>query len=129
VTHDAPGHGASGFGMTSMPEFARALRAVDDAVGPAFGIVAHSMGASASTLAMAQGLTVSRAVFLAPAANPAAYVAPFAEDLGTQAGSGATPSGTESASRRLQLGRSRCPVHGARTRRATARRSTTTTIG
>lgn len=82
VTHDAPGHGASGFGMTSMPEFARALRAVDDAVGPAFGIVAHSMGASASTLAMAQGLTVSRAVFLAPAANPAAYVAPFAKMLG-----------------------------------------------
>jgi len=82
VTHDAPGHGASGFGMTSMPEFARALRAVDDAVGPAYGIVAHSMGASASALAMSQGLKVSRAVFLAPAANPAAYVGPFAEMLG-----------------------------------------------
>ena len=35
-----------------MPEFARALKAVDDAVGPAYGIVAHSMGASASALAM-----------------------------------------------------------------------------
>jgi pimeloyl-ACP methyl ester carboxylesterase len=68
--------------MTSMPEFARALRAVDEAVGPAYGIVAHSMGASASALAMAQGLTVTRAVFLAPAANPAAYLAPFAKTFG-----------------------------------------------
>ena len=50
--------------------------------GRPYGIVAHSMGASASTLAMAQGLTVSRAVFLAPAANPAAYVAPFAKTSG-----------------------------------------------
>jgi pimeloyl-ACP methyl ester carboxylesterase len=82
VTHDALGQGASDSGLTSMPEFARGLRAVVDAVGPAHGIIAHSMGASATALAMTQGLEVARAVFLAPAANPAAYVTPFATALG-----------------------------------------------
>jgi len=82
VTHDAPGQGASQPGLTSMPEYARAFSAVVDAVGPVHGVIAHSMGASATVLAMAQGLAVPRAVFLAPAANPASYVGPFAAALG-----------------------------------------------
>lgn len=82
VTHDAPGHGASDSGMSSMPEFAHAVRALVDRVGPVHGVIAHSMGASATALAMAQGLSVSRAVFLAPAANPAAFVGPFGAALG-----------------------------------------------
>jgi pimeloyl-ACP methyl ester carboxylesterase len=85
VTHDAPGHGASDPGMSSMPEFARALRVLADGAGPLHGVIAHSMGASATALAMAQGLPVSRAVFLAPAANPAAFVGPFAAALGLTA--------------------------------------------
>jgi pimeloyl-ACP methyl ester carboxylesterase len=85
VTHDAPGHGASDPGTSSMPEFARALRALVGRVEPPHGVIAHSMGASATALAMAQGLPVSRAVFLAPAANPAAYVDPFAAALGLTA--------------------------------------------
>jgi pimeloyl-ACP methyl ester carboxylesterase len=82
VTHDAPGQGASDPGLTSMPEYARAFRAVADAAGPVHAVIAHSMGASATALAMAQGLAVPRAVFLAPVANPAAYVGPFAAALG-----------------------------------------------
>jgi pimeloyl-ACP methyl ester carboxylesterase len=81
VTHDAPGHGASDAGLSSMPEFARTLRAIVETMGPAHGVIAHSMGASATALAMTQGLAVPRAVFLAPAANPAAFVRPFAAAL------------------------------------------------
>ena len=82
VTFDAPGNGASDPGLTSMPEYARAFRAVVEIAGPVHGVIAHSMGGAATALAMSWGLEVPRAVFLAPAANPAAYVDPFAEALG-----------------------------------------------
>lgn len=86
VTHDAPGHGASEGRLSSMPEFARALRGVVDAVGPMHGLVAHSLGASASALAMHRGLRVPRAVFLAPAADPPSFALRFGiETLGLDA--------------------------------------------
>jgi len=81
VTFDAPGHGDSDGTLSSMPQVARALTAVADAAGSLFGIVAHSMGGSASALAMAQGLQVARAVFIAPAADPARYAEDFAKLL------------------------------------------------
>ena len=81
VTFDGPGHGASDGRLSSMPQLARALTAVADASGSLFGIVAHSMGGSASALAMAQGLQVERAVFIAPAADPARYAQDFARLL------------------------------------------------
>ena len=82
VTHDAPGHGASDGRLSSMPQFARALIAVVDAVGPAAGVITHSMGGSATTLAMHWGLRVPRAAFIAPAADPPAWVGQFALTLG-----------------------------------------------
>ncbi len=81
VTFDAPGHGVSDGRLSSMPQVARALRAVADAAGSLYGIVAHSMGGSASALAMAEGLEVERAVFIAPAADPARYAEAFAKLL------------------------------------------------
>ena len=82
VTFDAPGHGISDGKLSSMPQVARALRAVADAAGSLFGIVAHSMGGSASALAMSDGLQVERAVFLGPAADPARFAEDFAKLLG-----------------------------------------------
>lgn len=81
VTFDAPGHGASDGRLSSMPQFARALGAVAAEAGSLYGIVAHSMGGSSSTLAMAGGLQVERAVFIAPAADPARFAADFARLL------------------------------------------------
>ncbi|MGH7672620.1 MAG: alpha/beta hydrolase [Gemmatimonadales bacterium] len=81
VAFDAPGHGASDGRLSSMPQFARALRAVAEAAGSLFAIAAHSMGGSASALAISQGLQVDRAVFLAPAADPARFAADFASTL------------------------------------------------
>jgi pimeloyl-ACP methyl ester carboxylesterase len=82
VTHDAPGHGASDGRLSSMPQFARTLMAVVDTVGPAAGVITHSMGGSATTLAMHWGLRVPRAAFIAPAADPPAWVGQFALALG-----------------------------------------------
>jgi pimeloyl-ACP methyl ester carboxylesterase len=81
-TFDAPGHGASDGRMSSMPEFARALQALVTAVGAAHGVIAHSLGASATTLAMHWGVPVERAVFVAPAADPVGYSLRWADMLG-----------------------------------------------
>jgi alpha-beta hydrolase superfamily lysophospholipase len=85
VTYDALGQGESARGMTSMPEFARTLQAVVARQGAPRAIVAHSMGCAGTTLAMSWGLEAGRLVFLAPAADPPAWVAPFARQLGLRA--------------------------------------------
>jgi pimeloyl-ACP methyl ester carboxylesterase len=71
VMFDAPGHGASGRGLSSVPEFARSLQAVVEHQGAPDVVVAHSLGAAATALAASWGLSARRFVFLAPAANPA----------------------------------------------------------
>jgi pimeloyl-ACP methyl ester carboxylesterase len=84
VTYDAPGHGASSWGMSSMPDFARALDAVSAQLGHGqtpHAIIAHSFGCAGTTLALSWGLEVSRLVFLAPAADPPSWVVPFARAL------------------------------------------------
>jgi pimeloyl-ACP methyl ester carboxylesterase len=82
VAFDAPGHGASAGRLSSLPQFISAIREVARAVGGVEAIVAHSMGGAAATLAMARGLSTRRAVFLAPAADPAGYSERFAEMVG-----------------------------------------------
>ncbi len=85
IGFDGLGHGASGSRMSSMPQIARTLRAVAELGGPVHGLVAHSLGASATTMAMEWGLVVSRAVFIAPAAEPVAYTLRWAQQLGLTA--------------------------------------------
>src|SRR5262249_22686971 len=82
VTFDAPGHGASSGGRTSLVEFGRALRAVVDAFGPAEAVVAHSLGAAATAWALDEGLGVGCLVFIAPPADPVAWTRTFADRLG-----------------------------------------------
>jgi len=82
VAFDAPGHGESGRGMSSMPQFARALRALANEFGAPHAVVAHSLGAAATSLAVHWGLSPERLVLIAPPVNPASYVGPFAEALG-----------------------------------------------
>lgn len=82
VMFDAPGHGSSGRGMSSMPEFARSLRAVAGHAGQPEAIVAHSLGAAAAALAASWGVTAQRYVFIAPAADPAEWAVTFGNMLG-----------------------------------------------
>jgi pimeloyl-ACP methyl ester carboxylesterase len=78
---DAPGHGASIGNQASLPQFSRALHAVGDAVGPIYGLVGHSLGGAAVSLAMRNGLTAQRAVLLSPPADVVLFSHAFAEHL------------------------------------------------
>ncbi len=69
VAFDAPGHGESDGWTTNLPEMAAAVLAVDHAVGGAVGVVAHSFGACAVSLAMVEGFAPLAAVYVAPAAG------------------------------------------------------------
>lgn len=81
VAFDAPGHGDSSGRTSSLPRFALAIRAVADDAGGIEAAVAHSMGCPSVAFAMTRGLSVKRAVFLAPAANPGSYTERFARVL------------------------------------------------
>jgi pimeloyl-ACP methyl ester carboxylesterase len=85
VTFDAPGHGASPGSRSSLPHFAWALRGVADAIAAdtmPHAIIAHSLGCAAATLALREGLSVHRVVYLAPPLNPVEYTARFGDILG-----------------------------------------------
>jgi pimeloyl-ACP methyl ester carboxylesterase len=82
VAFDAPAHGEARGRRTNVPEMARALMAVAEAAGPVHGIVAHSVGAAVTALALQRGVMASRVVFLAPAGNPEGFTRTFAARLG-----------------------------------------------
>lgn len=74
VAYDAPSHGSSdpghrGAGRSDLPELTDALQAVIADQGTAYGIVAHSFGAAATTHALLDGLAVRRIVFVAAPAD------------------------------------------------------------
>jgi pimeloyl-ACP methyl ester carboxylesterase len=68
VAFDAPAHGRSTGTLSSGPAFARTARKVAELKGPFFGLVAHSLGAAGSAIALSQGLQVGRVALLAPVA-------------------------------------------------------------
>jgi pimeloyl-ACP methyl ester carboxylesterase len=82
VAFDQPAHGRSSGVRATLIDFAGAVRAVADAVGPLDAIVAHSLGATASALAVAWGLPASRLVLIAPPGNVPYFARAFAGQLG-----------------------------------------------
>lgn len=81
VLFDAPAHGASMGQQASLPQFARALREVADAMGPTYGLLGHSLGGAAVSLAMGKGLDAQRAVLLAAPADVFLFSHAFAQHL------------------------------------------------
>ena len=81
VLFDAPAHGASMGRQASLPQFARALREVGAAAGPVYGLIGHSLGGAAVSLAMRKGLPTQRAVLLAAPADVFLFSRAFAEHL------------------------------------------------
>jgi alpha-beta hydrolase superfamily lysophospholipase len=69
VTFDAPGHGASGAGLVTIPQIVAATRAAAATRGALAGLIAHSVGATVAARAMYEGLDAAAAVFVAPAAD------------------------------------------------------------
>lgn len=82
VAFDGPGHGQADGRMTGLPELARAVRLVADRVGPLRAVITHSLGGPATTLALAQGLSVDRLVYISPPDNPPQYLYRAARMLG-----------------------------------------------
>lgn len=93
VAFDAPAHGASEGRLTTMPDIARAVRSVGEALGPVRGILGHSGGAAASAWALRRWLLdgvvegVEAVALIAPPAGFGAYLDAFAAHLGLSADS------------------------------------------
>jgi pimeloyl-ACP methyl ester carboxylesterase len=87
VAFDAPSHGASPPGpsgprSSTLLEFAAALRAVAGVHGPAHAVVAHSLGCTATAIAMRDGLAATRLAFVAPLVEVVPYTHGFASRFG-----------------------------------------------
>ena len=71
VALDGPAHGDSTGSTTTGPEFATAIAATREAIGPLAAVVAHSFGGFTSLLAAERGLSVERIVVIgAPSSVP-----------------------------------------------------------
>jgi pimeloyl-ACP methyl ester carboxylesterase len=102
---DAPGHGSAEVRRSSLPEFARALgavqREVSKRVGHVYGIVAHSMGGAAAMLAEADALEAGesfavRTVMIAPPGKTDSYTRLFSRIMGM------TPDVTNALRKRIE---------------------------
>jgi len=82
ITFDAPGHGTSPPARSSLVAFIRAIHAVDRALGPVHGVIAHSIGAAATACALRDGLHADAAVFVAPPTDLALYATLALDTLG-----------------------------------------------
>lgn len=74
---DLPAHGKSPGRRTDLPEQAAALRAAADHLGGIHGIVAHSMGGFATTMALHDGLRAEAVTLIAPAVSLRGALARF----------------------------------------------------
>ena len=82
ASYDAPGHGTADGRLTGLPEMATAVERVARALGPLQAVVAHSLGAAATTIAVARGLPADRLVYISTPENPGLYLRQAARYLG-----------------------------------------------
>jgi len=83
VAIDLPAHGSSEGTRTNLEEYVQAVLDTADRIKPIHGLLGHSLGATAVTLALARGLRAERAVLIAPASRDVpGYVHAFAQRLG-----------------------------------------------
>ncbi|WP_166355490.1 alpha/beta hydrolase [Phytoactinopolyspora limicola] len=87
VSFDVPSHGDSSPGMVGAGratgiDFSTALTAVVGEYGHPDGLVAHSMGCATTTMAIRDGLTATRLVFVAPSPDPIATLDTLEATLG-----------------------------------------------
>lgn len=86
VLFDMPGHGEAPPAPTNLFVYLRTLEALGAIVGPLEGIVGHSLGGTATALALGQRLlSAQRAALVAPALSPWAFSWHFARMIGLPA--------------------------------------------
>lgn len=79
---DLPAHGASAGQQSSIPQSARSLCEVGEALGPLHSVIAHSMGSAILTEALYAGLAAQRAVLISAPAYYESYARHFAVTAG-----------------------------------------------
>lgn len=82
VWFDHAGHGASGRGPSSLPDFARAVQALAATHGPFTAAIGHSLGAAAVAIALRGGACFDRVVFVSSPASITEHSHRFARMLG-----------------------------------------------
>jgi pimeloyl-ACP methyl ester carboxylesterase len=82
VAFDQPAHGRSSGRRTNLPQMAEALQAMARAVGPLHAVVAHSLGATGTALALFDHLPAERTVLIAPPAAAPHFAQALATALG-----------------------------------------------
>jgi pimeloyl-ACP methyl ester carboxylesterase len=78
IAYDQPAHGLSEGRLTGLPDFAGALAAVAASHGGVEHVVAHSLGAVASAVALSRGLALKSAVLVSPPSDLVGYSRQFA---------------------------------------------------
>ncbi len=78
IAWDQPAHGISEGRLSGLPDFADVLAQVAWEHGNVHGIIGHSLGASAATLALARGLRVPRVVLIGASMDVDSYSRQFA---------------------------------------------------
>lgn len=86
VAFDGPSHGESDGRRSHLPEFAFALEALAGQLGPLYGVVGHSLGTAATTLALSRSMRAERLAYVAPPEDLAGYLARLARLLGFRSG-------------------------------------------
>lgn len=79
---DLPAHGASEGSSTTLREITDVIVHLAEAIGPFHGVVAHSVGAAATTLALIEGLAVDRVALVAPPISLESQARAFAASVG-----------------------------------------------
>src|SRR5260221_12318362 len=78
IGFDHPAHGLSEGRLTSLVDFADVLATVAAHHGPVHAVIAHSLGAAATAVALMRGLPVGNAVLISPPSDVAGYSRRFA---------------------------------------------------
>ncbi|MEL6182748.1 MAG: alpha/beta fold hydrolase, partial [Myxococcota bacterium] len=84
VTFDALGHGASDRRTSDLVVMTHSLQAVAAHFGPIHAIIAHSLGAATTALALREGLAVEKLVLISPAAQPERFPLHFLRAFGLE---------------------------------------------
>lgn len=82
VTFDAPAHGAANGRQTALPEAAEAISKVAAHLGPLAGVIAHSNGAAATSVALSRGMGSARVVYISPPEDLGRFLNGVARFLG-----------------------------------------------